>query len=43
MPGLDDRDNFHERTHFVFEMAKKYKFIASTRLHISAYGAVTGV
>ena len=24
MPGLDDQDNFHERTAFVLEMAKKY-------------------
>lgn len=43
MPGLDNRDNFHERTRFVLEMAKKYKFIGLTRLHISAWNQATGV
>ena len=43
MPALDNRDNFHERTNFVCEMAKKHKFIAGTRLHISSWGSVTGV
>lgn len=43
MPALDDQEKFHERTNFVCEMAKKYKFIAGTRLHISSWGAVTGV
>lgn len=37
MPGLDSQENFHERTRFVLEMAKKYKFIGMTRLHISAW------
>jgi len=36
MPGLDDQEDFHERTNFVLEMAKKYKFRGLTRLHISA-------
>lgn len=43
MPGLDDVDDFHERTNFVCELAKKYKFIASQRLHISSWGQTTGV
>lgn len=37
MPGLDDQSNFHERTQFCLEMAKKYKFVGMTRLHISAW------
>lgn len=37
MPGLDSQADFHERTHFVLEMAKKYKFVGMTRLHISAW------
>jgi len=43
MPALDSRENFHERTHFVLEMAKKYGFHGLTRLHISAWGNTTGV
>ena len=43
MPGLDSRDNFHERTRFCLEMAKKYGYIGMTRLHISAWDATTGV
>jgi organic radical activating enzyme len=43
MPGLDDQDDFHERTRFVMEMAKKYKFIGLTRLHVSAWNKTTGV
>lgn len=43
MPGLVSRENFHERTNFVLEMAKKYKFIGLTRLHVSAYDKLTGV
>jgi len=43
MPGLDDQKDFHERTRFVLEMAKKYKFIGLTRLHISAWDKTTGV
>ena len=37
MPGLDDQADFHERTQFVLEMAKKYRFTGLTRLHISAW------
>ena len=37
MPGMDDQDQFHERTQWVLEMAKKYKFVGLTRLHISAW------
>lgn len=43
MPGLDDQADFHERTRFVLEMAKKYKFIGLTRLHVSAWNKTTGV
>lgn len=43
MPGLDKQENFHERTRFVMEMAKKYGFIGLTRMHISAWDATTGV
>ena len=43
MPGLDSQENFHERTRFVLEMAKKYKFIGLTRLHVSAWDRTTGV
>ena len=42
MPGLSKQEHFHERTKFVLEMAKKYKFIGMTRLHISAWDQVTG-
>ena len=37
MPGMDTQDQFHERTQWVLEMAKKYKFVGLTRLHISAW------
>lgn len=43
MPGLDDQDDFHERTNFVLEMAKKYKFRGLTRLHIAAYNQTLNV
>ena len=43
MPGLDSRENFHERTRFVLEMAKKYGFHGLTRLHVSAWDKTTGV
>jgi 7-carboxy-7-deazaguanine synthase len=43
MPGLDDQDNFHERTRFCLEMAKKYGYIGLTRLHVSAWNKTTGV
>jgi organic radical activating enzyme len=37
MPGMDAQEQFHERTQWVLEMAKKYKFVGLTRLHISAW------
>lgn len=43
MPGLDAQVNFHERTRFCLEMAKKYGFIGLTRLHVSAWDKTTGV
>jgi hypothetical protein len=43
MPGLDDQDDFHERTQFCLEMAKKYKFRGLTRLHISAWNKTLNV
>lgn len=43
MPGLDAQVNFHERTRFTMEMAKKYGFIGLTRLHVSAWDKTTGV
>lgn len=43
MPGLDDQENFHERTQWVLEMAKKYKFRGLTRLHISAWDKTLNV
>ena len=43
MPGLDDQADFHERTEFVLEMAKKYKFRGLTRLHISAWDKTLNV
>ena len=43
MPGLDDQANFHERTQFCLEMAKKYKFTGMTRLHISAWDKTLNV
>ena len=43
MPGLDHQDNFHERTEFCLQMAKKYGYTGLTRLHISAWNLTTGV
>lgn len=43
MPGLDSQEDFNERTRFVMEMAKKYKFIGLTRLHVAAWDKTTGV
>jgi organic radical activating enzyme len=43
MPGLDDVTNFEERTQFVLEMAKKYKFRGLTRLHIAAWNKTLNV
>lgn len=43
MPGLDAQANFHERTRFCLEAAKKYGFLGLTRLHVSAWDKTTGV
>lgn len=43
MPGLDSQKDFHERTRFILEMTKKYKFRSMPRLHISAWDKTTGV
>jgi len=43
MPGMDSQEQFHERTQWVLEMAKKYKFRGLTRLHISAWDRVINV
>ena len=43
MPGMDARWQFHERTNFVMEMAKKYKFRGMSRMHISAWDRVINV
>ena len=43
MPGLDDVSNFEERTQFCLEMAKKYRFVGLTRLHIAAWNKTLNV
>jgi hypothetical protein len=43
MPGMDSRDDFHERTQFSLEMAKKYKIRGMTRLHLSAWDKTLNV
>ena len=43
MPGLDSQDDYFERTRFVLEMAKKYKFIGLSRMHVAAWDKTTGV
>jgi len=43
MPGMDARWQFHERTQFVLEMSKRYKFRGLTRLHISAWDKTLNV
>lgn len=43
MPGLDKQENFHERTRFCLEMAKKYGYVGLTRMHVSAWDQTTGV
>lgn len=43
MPGMDSQEQFHERTQWVLEMAKKYKFVGLTRLHISAWDKTLNV
>jgi 7-carboxy-7-deazaguanine synthase len=43
MPALDKQEEYFERTRFIMEMAKKYKFIGMSRQHLAAWGALTGV
>ena len=43
MPGLDKQEDYHERTRFCMEMAKKYGYVGLTRLHVSAWDQTTGV
>lgn len=43
MPALTSQKDFHERTRWCLEMAKKYKFIGLTRLHVSGWDSLTGV
>ena len=43
MPGMDSQEDFHERTQFSLEMAKKYRLRGLTRLHISAWDCVINV
>jgi 7-carboxy-7-deazaguanine synthase len=43
MPGMDSQENFHERTQFSLEMAKKYKLRGLTRLHISGWDKTLNV
>lgn len=43
MPGMDSQDQFFERTQWVMEMAKKYRFIGLTRLHIAAWDKTLNV
>jgi 7-carboxy-7-deazaguanine synthase len=43
MPGMDSQEQFHERTQFVMEMAKKYKFRGMSRMHISAWDKTLNV
>ena len=43
MPGMDSQTQFHERTQWCLEMAKKYKFRGMTRLHISAWDKTLNV
>jgi organic radical activating enzyme len=43
MPGMDKQEQYFERTNWILEMAKKYKFRALSRLHIASWGDVTGV
>lgn len=43
MPGLDSQRDYHERTRFCLELAKKHGYIGLSRLHISAWDQTTGV
>lgn len=43
MPGMSRQEEYFERTKFIMEMAKKYKFIGLSRQHIASWDQVTGV
>lgn len=43
MPGMDSREQFHERTQFVMEMSKKYRFRGMSRMHLSAWDKTLNV
>lgn len=43
MPGVDNRNDLPERTRFLFEMTKKYKYRGITRQQIIAWDRLTGV
>jgi organic radical activating enzyme len=43
MPGMDSQEDFHERTQFSLEMAKKYRLRGLTRLHISGWDKTLNV
>lgn len=43
MPALSKQVDFHERTKFIYELAKKYRVRATHRMHISAWDQVVGV
>jgi hypothetical protein len=43
MPGMDSQTQFHERTNFIMEMAKKYKIRGLSRMHISAWDKTLNV
>lgn len=43
MPGMDSQEQFHERTQFVMEAAKTYKFRGMSRMHISAWDKTLNV
>ena len=43
MPALTSQKDFFERTKWCMEMAKKYKFIGLTRLHVASWDALVGV
>lgn len=43
MPGVDKLEDLSERTRFIYEMSKKYGYIAITRGHVLAWDKLTGV
>lgn len=43
MPAMIQQSEFFNKTNWIMEMSKKYKFIGLTRLHIAAWDKATGV